>query len=71
MLDRLLRAGLRPARGRLTFGFANFAAFDRFDARQPTASRFIDEDMNRLWEPRCSTARAARSNSTARGRCAP
>ena len=50
VLDRLLRAGLRPARGRLTFGFANLAAFARFDAGQPTASRFIDEDMNRLWD---------------------
>ncbi len=51
VLDRLLRAGLRPVRGRITFGFANLAAFDRFDPTQPTASRFLDEDMNRLWEP--------------------
>ncbi len=48
-LDRLLREGLRPARGRITFGFLNLAAFGRFDPRQPTASRFVDEDMNRLW----------------------
>ena len=51
VLDRLLRAGLRPLRGRLTFGFANMAAFERFDPAQPTASRFIDEDMNRVWDP--------------------
>jgi len=50
VLDRLLHAGLRPARGRLTLGFANLAAFARFDPRQPTASRFVDEDMNRVWE---------------------
>jgi predicted deacylase len=50
-LDRLLRAGLRPSRGRLTFGFNNLAAFDRFDARQPTASRFVEEDFNRIWDP--------------------
>jgi predicted deacylase len=50
-LDRLLRAGLTPTRGRLTFGFANLDAFARFDPRQPTASRFVDEDMNRVWEP--------------------
>ncbi len=50
-LDRLLRAGLRPARGRLTFGFANLAAFERFDPRQPTASRFVEEDFNRIWDP--------------------
>jgi predicted deacylase len=50
VLDRLLRAGLRPTRGRLTMGFANLAAFQRFDPAQPTASRFVDEDLNRLWE---------------------
>ena len=50
VLDRVLRSGLRPARGRLTFGFANLAAFARFDPAQPTTSRFIDEDLNRLWD---------------------
>ncbi len=50
VLDTLLRAGLQPLRGRLTFGFANLAAFARFDPAQPTASRFLDEDMNRLWD---------------------
>jgi predicted deacylase len=50
-LDQLLRADLRPTRGRLTFGFVNLEAFARFDPRQPTASRFVDEDINRVWEP--------------------
>jgi predicted deacylase len=50
VLERLLAAGLRPPRGRLTFGFANLAAFDRFDPAHPTASRFVEEDMNRLWD---------------------
>jgi len=50
-LDRLLRAGLRPVRGRLSFGFANLDAFDRFDPLRPTASRFVDEDLNRVWDP--------------------
>jgi predicted deacylase len=50
VLDRLLRAGIRPARGRLTLGFANLAAFARFDRAAPTASRFLDEDLNRLWD---------------------
>ncbi len=50
VLARLLEAGLRPLRGRLTMGFANLAAFDQFDTAQPTASRFVDEDMNRLWD---------------------
>jgi hypothetical protein len=50
VLDRLLRARLRPLRGRLTIGFANLAAFARFDPGAPTASRFLDEDLNRLWD---------------------
>jgi predicted deacylase len=51
VLDRLLQAGLAPTRGRLTFGFVNLAAYERFDPRQPTASRFVDEDINRVWDP--------------------
>jgi predicted deacylase len=49
-LDRLLSEDLAPTSGRLTFGFINLAAFDRFDPRQPTLSRFIDEDINRVWD---------------------
>lgn len=51
VLDRLLRASLMPTRGKLSFGFLNLEAFNRFDPARPTASRFIDEDMNRLWDP--------------------
>ncbi|HYZ63271.1 MAG TPA: succinylglutamate desuccinylase/aspartoacylase family protein, partial [Acetobacteraceae bacterium] len=51
VLDRMLRAGLRPARGRLSLVFANLSAYARFDPEQPTASRFLDEDMNRIWDP--------------------
>ncbi len=50
-LERLLRQGLRPACGRLTLGFVNLDAYALFDAATPTASRFIDEDLNRLWDP--------------------
>jgi predicted deacylase len=49
-LDRLLRDGFHPARGQLTLGFANLAAFARFDPAEPTASRFLDEDLNRVWD---------------------
>jgi len=49
VVDRLLREGLRPVRGTLTLAFANVAAFARFDARNPYASRFVDEDFNRVW----------------------
>lgn len=51
VLDRLLRAKPRLLRGRLTLGFANLAAFDAFDPANPTASRYIDEDLNRVWDP--------------------
>jgi len=51
VLDRLLRGGLVPARGRLSCVFANLAAFDRFDAADPTASRYVEEDFNRVWDP--------------------
>lgn len=50
VLDRWLRAGLRPRRGRLSLVFANLDAFARFDPKDPTASRFLDEDLNRLWD---------------------
>ena len=51
VLDRMLRAGFRPRIGRLTLGFVNLAAFARFDPEHPTASRFVDEDINRVWDP--------------------
>lgn len=51
VLDQLLRDGVRPARGRLTLGFVNLAAFARFDPQHPTLARFVDEDMNRVWDP--------------------
>jgi hypothetical protein len=50
MLDALLRQGFRPERGRLTLGFANLDAYQRFNPENPTASRFIDEDLNRVWD---------------------
>ena len=50
-LDRLFRAGLRPRQGKLTLAFDNIAAYRSFDSRVPTASRYVDEDFNRLWSP--------------------
>jgi len=50
-LDQLLRAGVRPRRGTLTLAFDNVAAYREFDPRYPIASRYIDEDFNRLWNP--------------------
>lgn len=48
-VDALLRTGFRPLRGRLMLAFANPEAYRRFDPAQPTRSRFVDEDMNRVW----------------------
>lgn len=48
-LDLLLREKFKPARGKLTLIFCNVAAYTRFDPNEPTASRFVDEDMNRVW----------------------
>jgi len=48
-LDWLLHERPAPARGRLTLAFANVEAYARFDLDDPDASRFIDEDYNRVW----------------------
>ncbi len=50
VIGGLLRSGFRPERGRLTLGLANLQAYRRFDPANPTASRFIDEDLNRVWD---------------------
>jgi predicted deacylase len=49
-LDRLFCAGLRPRQGKLTLAFGNVAAYRSFNPRYPVASRFVDEDFNRLWD---------------------
>jgi len=48
-LEYLFRAEVAPVRGKLTLAFANVAAYARFDFDDPDASRFIDEDYNRVW----------------------
>jgi predicted deacylase len=40
---------VRPLRGTLTLALANVEAYARFDTRDPHASRFVDEDLNRVW----------------------
>jgi hypothetical protein len=50
-VDRLLREGVKPVSGKLTLAFANIDAFERFDAASPYATRFVDEDFNRVWRP--------------------
>jgi predicted deacylase len=48
-LHRLIADGVRPVRGKLTCCFANVAAYRSFDRAHPNASRYVDEDFNRLW----------------------
>ncbi len=52
-LDWLLRqlhsGAWKPLCGRLVLSFANVEAFRRFDPLKPYASRFVDEDLNRVW----------------------
>jgi predicted deacylase len=50
-LLRLLEREIRPWRGRLSLAFVNLAAFDAFDPTNPKASRYLDEDLNRVWSP--------------------
>ncbi|HTQ72248.1 MAG TPA: succinylglutamate desuccinylase/aspartoacylase family protein [Acidocella sp.] len=50
VLAELLAGGFKPLRGKLTLGFANLAAFAQFDPKNPIASRFVEEDMNRVWD---------------------
>lgn len=50
-LDFFFRRDLRPTKGKLTLSMANVEAFNRFDPADPFASRYVDEDFNRVWEP--------------------
>jgi predicted deacylase len=68
VVDALLRAGLRPRRGRLTLSFANVAAYLRFDPAQPDAARFVDQDFNRVWTAKVLDDTARRSSELDRAR---
>ncbi len=48
-LIELLDSDIRPQAGRLIVAFANVEAFARFDFEDPDASRYVDEDYNRVW----------------------
>jgi len=50
-VDAFLKRELRPIRGRLTLAFGNVAAYHRFDPQDIDATRYLDEDMNRVWLP--------------------
>ena len=48
-LKLLFDEKIKPEKGKLTLAFANVAAFERFDFDDPDRSRYIDEDLNRVW----------------------
>ncbi len=49
-LDTFFKSGLQPRIGKLTLGFCNVDAFLQFDPADPTITRFVDEDFNRIWD---------------------
>ncbi|MGI9450220.1 MAG: succinylglutamate desuccinylase [Geminicoccaceae bacterium] len=49
-LIAMLEQNIEPKRGRLSLAFVNVAALKRFNPRQPKASRYLDHDLNRLWD---------------------
>ena len=49
-LDFLFRNEVRPLLGKLTLSFANVDAYHSFDKKDPHASRYLDEDFNRIWD---------------------
>ncbi len=48
-LDWLMQRDFRPARGILTLAFMNIEAYEAFDPADPNATRWVDEDFNRVW----------------------
>jgi predicted deacylase len=49
VVKSLIDLQLRPRQGKLTLSFANIEAYSRFDPAKPDASRFLDQDFNRVW----------------------
>lgn len=50
-LEILRQGNPVPSVGRLTLILANLEAFDSFDPINPMESRYLSEDLNRLWHP--------------------
>lgn len=66
-LITLMHQGIKPRRGRLSLAFVNVQAFHRFDPNQPKASRYLDQDLNRLWDaPRLDSMERSRELDRAR-----
>ncbi len=48
-LDYFYKNDFRPRIGKLTLAFCNYEAYLSFDPEDPTVSRYVDEDFNRIW----------------------
>lgn len=48
-VNELLEERFRPMKGQLCIAFANYEAYARWNPQEPYLSRFVDEDMNRVW----------------------
>ncbi len=49
LLQHIQQSGWGPRQGTLSLIFANVAAYERFNPQDPFPSRYVDEDMNRVW----------------------
>ncbi|WP_375230101.1 succinylglutamate desuccinylase/aspartoacylase domain-containing protein [Roseobacter sp. S98] len=49
-LDWLFREDIRPLCGSLTLAFMNVDAYHAFDPADPNRTRWLEEDMNRVWD---------------------
>jgi len=68
VVKELLDLRLRPRRGCLTLSFANVEAYRRFNPARPDASRFVDQDFNRVWGAQTLDNRAKDSAELRRAR---
>ncbi|WP_420547579.1 succinylglutamate desuccinylase [Curvivirga sp.] len=50
-LTHLLKNNTRPLIGKLSLIFMNIGAYELFNPDRPYASRYVDEDFNRIWDP--------------------
>lgn len=48
-LNELLVEGFRPQTGQLCVAFASYDSYTRWNAHDPYSSRFVEEDLNRVW----------------------
>ncbi|WP_425092961.1 succinylglutamate desuccinylase [Tropicimonas sp. S265A] len=48
-LEWLFQKGIKPIAGTLTLAFMNVEAYRAFDPADPFKTRWLDEDMNRVW----------------------